>query len=221
MQTNKLKQPVLIYMYGAPGSGKTFVSRQISEMLGMAHISSERLRYELFQDPMHDKTEIGIINQLMAYMTEEFLKVGVSVMYDTSVSRKADRKILKELARKNKAKDMMIWMQVDQETAWGRNQKRDMRKSDDKYAEALTPELFEQYVRIMQNPQNEDCLVLSGKHLFNSHKQAILRRLTEMNLFNIESLQRKVAKPGMVNLVSRAKEQAGRVDYSRRNISIQ
>lgn len=221
MHSNKFNRPTLIYMYGAPGSGKTFVSRQISEFLGAAHISSERLRSELFQDPRHDKTEIQIINQMMEYMTEEFLKAGVSVVYDTSVSRAYDRKNLREVARRLKAKELLIWLQVDLDTCWQRLQNRDKRKADDKYASELTTEQFNQYVRIMQPPRNEDYLVLSGKHLFNSQKQAILRRLSDMNVLNMDSLQHKMPKPELVNLVSRAQAQAGRVDYSRRSISIQ
>lgn len=221
MHQISFKHPVLLYMYGVPGSGKSFVARQISEMFNTAHISSERLRYELFEDPRHDKNEIQIINQIMTYMTEELLRAGVSVVYDTSVSRLADRKILKEVARKNKAKDLMLWIQVDDETAFGRTQNRDRRKADDKYAPEMTRELFSMYAKIMQNPLNEDYLVLSGKHLFNSHKQALLKRLTDMGVLSISTLQNHVAKPELVNLVSKAQSQAGRVDYSRRNISIQ
>lgn len=221
MQLNKFNKPVLIFMYGAPGSGKTFVARQISEFLGTAHISGEKIRSELFGEPRHDKSEIQAINQIMTYMADEFLKAGVSVVYDTSVSRAHDRKNLRELARKNKAKDLLIWLQVDTDTCWQRQQNRDKRKADDKYADVLNQSQFDQYLRIMQPPRNEDFLVLSGKHLFNSQKQAILRRLSDMNVLNFEAMQHKMPKPELVNLVSRAQAQAGRVDYSRRSISIQ
>lgn len=221
MHINKFNKPVLIYFYGAPGSGKTFVSRQISELFGIAHISAEKIRHDLFGEARHDKSEIQAINQIMSYMADEFLKNGMSVIYDVSLSRAYDRKNLREMVRKNKAQDLLVWIQVDLDTCWQRLQKRDKRTHDDKYAGDLTNEQFEQYVRIMQPPNNEDYLVLSGKHLFNSQKQTIMRRLIDMNLINLDALQHKIPKPEMVNLVSRAQAQAGRVDYSRRSISIQ
>jgi hypothetical protein len=156
----------------------------------------------------------------MNFMTEQFLTAGVSVVYDMSVSRLADRRALRDMARRFKAKELMVWIQIDPDTAYGRSRERDRRKADDHYASALDQSTFENYMRAMQNPQNEDYLVISGKHLFNSQKTAIIRRLSDMGVITAESLEQKIAKPEMVNLVSRAQAQAGRVDYSRRNIII-
>jgi predicted kinase len=220
MNKNRLSHPTLIYMYGLPGSGKTFVARQLCDELGLAHISGERIRYELFENPKHDKTEYQIVTHLMDYMAEQFLNTGVSVVYDISVNRLADRRVLRDLAKRFKAKEVMLWLQIDPDTAWTRTQSRDHRKIDDKYAPILNQEHFEKYMRSMQNPQNEHYLVLSGKHLFNSQKSAIIRRLVEMGSINQESLNQVIAKPELVNLVNKAQNQAGRVDYSRRNVII-
>ena len=220
MQKNKLNSPVIIGYYGMPTSGKTLLSNNISDLLGMAHVSSERLRFELFEEPRYDKTEQQIIMQLMNYMTEQFIKNGVSVVYDISLSRNVDRKHLKDLARKLNAHLLFIWLQIDVDSAWARSKARDKRKPEDKYAAKLTQDQFKQAIKIMQNPSNEECLVISGKHLFVSHKQAILRRLADKNLLNLDSLQPKIAKPELTNLVSRAQAQAGRVDMSRRDIRI-
>ena len=76
MQKPKLITPILIYMYGLPGSGKSYVSRQLAELFGMAHVSSDRLRFELFENPKHDKTENMVVAHLMDYMAEEFIKAG-------------------------------------------------------------------------------------------------------------------------------------------------
>ncbi len=220
MHKSRISHPVVVYLYGLPGSGKSFVSRQLSETLGMAHVSSDRIRYELFDEPRHDKTEHQLVANLMNFMTEQFLTAGVSVVYDMSVSRLADRRALRDMARRFKAKELMVWIQIDPDTAFNRSHERDRRKIDDHYASALDQSTFESYMRAMQNPQNEDYLVISGKHLFNSQKTAIIRRLSDMGVITAESLEQKIAKPEMVNLVSRAQAQAGRVDYSRRNIII-
>lgn len=220
MNKNRLLQPTIIYFLGMPGVGKSYVARQISELLGAAHVSSDRLRYELFAEPRFDKGEHMVVTRLMDYMTEEFLGIGRSVIYDISVSRLQDRRELRELARKNGARELLIWMQTDMESAWERAHNVDRRKVDDKYRSPLDRAIFEQYVRLIQIPQHEQYLVLSGKQMFDAHKSAILRRLKEMNLLDVESLNPQVAKPGLVNLVSQAQAQAGRVDPNRRNITL-
>ncbi len=220
MHKIRLQQPVLFYAYGLPGSGKTFVSRQLCETIEAAHICADRLRHELFSQPRYDKNEQRILTSLMNYMAEEFLRAGVSVVYDSSVNRLADRRALRDMARKHHAKDLFIWIQIDPETAWGRQKNRDRRKADDRYSNPLSPQQFESWMHSMQNPQNEDFLVISGKHLFNSQQSAILRRLQDIGVLANENIASKVAKPGLVNLVSRAQAQAGRVDLSRRNIVI-
>lgn len=220
MHKTRISQPVVIYLYGLPGSGKSFVSRQLSETLGAAHLSSDRIRFELFENPRHDKTEHQVITNMMNFMTEQFLNAGVSVIYDMSVSRIAERRALREMVRRYQAKELMVWIQIDPDTAYSRSRARDVRKPDDKYASPLDQRIFENYMRLMQNPHNENYLVISGKHLFSSQKTAILRRLSEIGVINVDSMQQKIAKPEMINLVSRAQSQAGRVDYSRRNIII-
>lgn len=206
-------------MFGLPGSGKTYVARHLSETYNMAHVSADKLRFELFDKPRHDKAEIQLLNGLMNYMTEEFLKAGVSVVYDVSVSRETDRRILREIAKKQKVKDLMLWPQVDAETAKYRSLNRDKRKTDDKYSEPIDAVTFEKYKGYMQSPYNENYLVLSGKHLFNTHKGVIEKRLLDLGVLKQQDAQH-VAKPQMVNLVSQAQAQAGRVDHNRRNLTI-
>jgi predicted kinase len=220
MNKHKLTKPVMVYLYGLPGSGKTYISRQLCEFFNMAHISSDRLRYELFEEPKHDKAENMIVSHLMDYISEEFLSCGLSVVYDMSVSRTADRRSIREMAARLKAKELLVWVQVDIDTAWTRTQSRDKRKADDKYSTPLTQEMFESYMKNMQNPSSENYLVLSGKHLFNSHKNAFLRRFDEMGILNLAPNNQVLPKPGLVNLISQAQNQAARADFSRRNLTI-
>jgi predicted kinase len=220
MSKIRLKKPTIIYFYGIPGSGKSLLSHKISETFDMAVISAERLRFELFEEPRHDKTEMQIINQLMNYMAEEFLHNGMSVILDVSSNRISERKEVKELARRLHAQELMIWIQVDPETAWSRTRNRDRRKAEDKYASNLTKEQYSNYLKIMQNPVNEPCLVLSGKHQFNTHKNIIMKKMLDLGMVSLDDVEKKIARPELINLVSRAQAQAGRVDLSRRNVSI-
>lgn len=213
-----LSKPILICLYGYPGSGKSYVARNLAADIQAANVNADRIRNELFQTPRYDAQENAIVTHLMDYMSEEFLSAGVSCIYDANALRAAQRRRLRELAHKLKAEYLLIWLQIDIDTAYDRTQVRDRRTMDDKYAEPQDKNTFDRQVAGMQNPQGEDYLVISGKHNFATQKNMIINRLYQSNLINADSVQRGVAKPDLVNLVPNP--HGGRVDFSRRNITI-
>ena len=213
-----LSKPVLVYFYGFPGSGKSFVARNLAEHIQMAYISADRLRSELFAKPRYDAQENAIVSHLMNYMAGEFLDAGLSVVYDANVTRAGQRRRLKELATKHHAMHLLIWLQVDTETAFGRTQRRDRRTIDDKFAAPQDHESFTSQTSSMQNPKDEPNLVISGKHAFVTQKSAIVNRFYQMGLIASDTVQSNIAKPGLVNLVPTRPLVPG--DPARRNISV-
>lgn len=208
-------KPLLIMLYGYPGSGKSYVARQLAEQIQSAHVQGERIRNELFEQPRYDKQENAVVTQLMDYMSQEFLSAGISVIYDTNALRSAQRHSLRELARKTRAQPLVVWLQIDVESAFSRTQRRDRRKADDRYAYNADRTTFESILSYMQNPANtEDYVVISGKHVFSTQLSAILRKLNDMNLLRLDDLTTGVVKPELVNLIPNPG--AGRVDLNRR-----
>lgn len=213
-------QPLFILLYGFPGAGKTYFSRQLSERLQTAHLQGDRIRNELFDKPRYDKQENEVITQLMNYMSEEFLNAGLSVIYDVNAMRSSQRQALREVARRTRAIPILTWFQMDPESAYVRSTRRDRRRADDKYAATFDRKTFEQLIAHMQNPANsEDYVVLSGKHTFGTQYNAFMRRLRDSGLINANN-GTPIVKPGLVNLVPRQGLQRGRVDMTRRNINI-
>jgi predicted kinase len=213
-----LNKPVLVCLYGYPGSGKSYVARSLAHEIQAANVNADRIRSELFQEPRYDAQENAIVTHLMDYMSEEFLAAGVTCIYDTNALRLSQRRKLRELARKHQAEYILIWIQIDLDTAFDRTQDRDRRTSDDKYAEPQTKSTFDRQVTGMQNPQAEDYLVISGKHNFSTQKNVIVNRFYQLGLIGSEAVQHSIAKPDLVNLIPNP--HAGRVDFSRRNITI-
>lgn len=214
-----LTKPTLFLLYGFPGAGKTYFARQLCESLHAVHVQGDRIRSELFEKPRYDKQENDVVNHLMEYMAEEFLGAGVSVVYDANAMRLGQRRLLRDLARKAKAQPILIWIQIDPESAFLRVSKRDRRKTDDRYATPFDRTAFDRFAGSMQNPQNEeDYIVISGKHTFNTQRVAVMKRLYEESLADSRAATTRVVKPGLVNLVP--SPLAGRVDISRRNIVI-
>jgi len=211
-------KPLLILLYGYPGAGKTYFARQLVEQLQAAHVHGDRIRSELFDEPRYDREENEVIAHLMDYMTGEFLNAGMSVVYDTNAMRLTQRRALRDLARKSGAQPLLIWQQIDLESAYIRASKRDRRKADDKHSPAIDRATFDRIASGMQNPQNEEYIVISGKHVFGTQISALVKRLQELGLVTLNDTSAKLVKPGLVNLIP--KPIAGRVDMSRRNIVI-
>ena len=220
MSKLELSRPTLVLLYGFPGSGKTFLARQLSEDLLAANVQSDRIRYELFEQPAYNKREDEIVNHLAEYMVEEFLSVGTSVVLDTNGLTTAQRRKLRNLAQKCKAQTLIVWVQIDLESAFMRAIKRDHRKTDDKYARKFDRTTFESSVSHMQKPAvNEDYVVISGKHNYQTQRSAVVKKFYDLSLILAKTATDKLIKPGLVNLVPNS-SQRGRVDSARRNIFI-
>lgn len=206
-------------LYGFPGSGKTYFARQFAENIGAVHLQSDRVRFELFEKPRYDKQENDIVSHLMQYMSEEFLKAGMSVIYDGDVTKSVIRRDVREVAFEAKAFPLLVWPQIDIESAFSRVVKRDRRKTDDKYSNTLDRTSYEQEISKMQNPSSsEDYVVISGKHNYQTQQNAVIKKLYDAGLLMADNAHAGIVKPGLVNLVPNAL--GGRVDSSRRNISI-
>lgn len=219
MSKLSLTRPTLILLYGYPGSGKTYLARQLCEDIQAAHLQSDRIRFELFEQPRYDRQENQIVDHLLQYMTEEFLRAGVSVVYDINALRSSQRRELRELARKHRADCMLVWLQIDVDSAFVRVSKRDRRKTDDKYTPAIDKQTFEQIAAHMQNPTpTEDYMVISGKHTYHTQRSAVVKKLYDLGLLSTDGAAANVVKPGLVNLIPTPI--AGRVDNTRRNIVI-
>jgi predicted kinase len=219
MNKQLLTKPVLIIMYGFPGSGKTFFSRQFSEEINAANINDDQLRFEFFENPNYSQDEDDVVDHLSLFMVSQFLQAGVSVVYDANSARQSQRRILKDIANRAKAETLIAWFQIDIESAFLRVVKRDRRKVDDKYNRQLDRTTFESLISRMQNPGvHEDYVVISGKHNYVTHKNALMKKLYDRGLVNIETAANKVVKPELSNRIPNLL--GGRVDAARRNISI-
>jgi len=208
-------KPVLILLYGFPGAGKTQFALQLCEQMVATHVHDDRIREDLFETPTYSKDESHIVSSLMAYMAGEFLRAGVSVVFDTNAMRLSQRKALRALAKDAGAEVVLLWFQIDSEGAYARASHRDRRRVGDRHARRLNRNEFDEIIRAMQNPEgNEGYQVISGKHTFGSQKTALVRHLLDRRLILPNQNTAHIAKPALVNMVPHPSE------GSRRNINV-
>lgn len=196
------EKPILLLLYGFPGSGKTYFSRQFCEDVQAAHLEEDRLRLDLFEQPSYSKQENYAVNRIMDFMTNEFLNMGISVVLDTNAIRLGQRRALREMARSHKVDTLIVWFQVDADTAFIRNSKRDRRRLDDRYSIGYSVEQFREVAAHMQQPEpTEDFIVVSGKHSYNSQRSNVLKRLIDLKVLKHSDATPKMVRPDLVNLI--------------------
>lgn len=203
-------KPLLVILYGFPGSGKTTFARQLCDEYGFVHLQSDKITQEIFDGAP------GNSGKVMKYLASELLKSGICVVYDSAdCATTKERKKIIDLARENKAQSLIVWLQIDPESSFTRTQARDRRKTSDKYAIQYSEDAFRHTINSQQNPtSSEDYVVISGKHVYKSQRNAILKKLYDLNLVKPEQVSDKMAKPQLIILVPH------RTDFNRRNISI-
>jgi predicted kinase len=195
-------KPVLILLYGFPGAGKTFFARQFANAVQAAHLEQDKIRAELFEKPKYSKQENYVVDHIMEYMTEEFLASNISVVFDLNALRSAQRKALRAMAASKGADTLVVWLQIDPDTAYGRSSKRDRRKSDDRYAYGYTVAQFKELATKMQAPkEKETFVVVSGKHTIESQLSSVMKKLTELKIIQHTAASSRMIRPALINLI--------------------
>lgn len=194
-----INKPVIIQLYGYPGAGKTSFASEMAKTSNLVHLHNEKISQEFFGRPYSENS--SSTDKIMILLAEEFIKAGLGVIFDVDSSRATDRRKIRDFANKNKAKNLLVWFQMDPESAYLRKSNLDRRKTENKYETSISQNDFTNKIKSMQNPNNEEYVVVSGKHTFRTQKAAIVKRLFDMGLIDQHQTRINLVKPELVNLV--------------------
>lgn len=209
-----LRKQVLILTFGYPGSGKSHFSTKFAEKHGFIHISGDRFRYELFDDPQYSDGENQVIERLMDYMLEQAMKTKTSIIYDYyNGVRKKRLEMIRE-AKKRGIETLIVWTQTDINTAFSRVASRDRRRPGDKFSFDMNQNQFDYVVRGITPPTYEEYAVISGKYDYPTQESTILKRLEKMKI--IEPLEKEPSRFQRSQPVAKAKKRSigGRRQFS-------
>ncbi|MCY3804645.1 MAG: AAA family ATPase [Candidatus Saccharibacteria bacterium] len=202
--SNQLKYPTLFIIIGWPSSGKTYLSRQLAKDFQINKVHAEQIRATIFHSRYSTNAEENLMAQKIGFLLiEELMRLKLSVICDIDVQASNQRFKLQKLAQAYDFKTVVIYQQVDKQTAWLRCQNRNIHHPDDRYALKLSQKSFNTLCSHFQPPKpQESVIVVSGNHDYKTQKQTILRRLIELQyLVNPKEIIRDIPKPGLVNLI--------------------
>ncbi len=184
-----LKKQTLILTFGYPGAGKTHFASQFAAKHGLIHISGDRFRYELFDDPQFSDGENQVVDRLMDYMLGQAMKTKTSIIYDANNGVRRKRLELINAAKKRGIQTVMVWLQTDLNTAFTRASTRDKRRPGDKYSFNINQDVFDYVLGKITAPSyGEDYVVVSGKYDFPAQDLTVLKKLEKLKI--IEPLEK-------------------------------
>jgi predicted kinase len=160
MKSLQLDKPHAIVMVGIPGSGKSFFADKFSAMFNAPCI--EQLALE------HLAADSNAAKELANLFLDELVKTGRSIILETDTSTRQARTELNAKLKKAGYTPLLVWVQIDTETAANRSTKMGM--SADEHAKRVK--------KFAPPLPNEQALVISGKHTYATQARVVLKKLS-------------------------------------------
>lgn len=177
MKSLSLSRPLIVFVIGLPGAGKSFFARQFAETFNAPIVSYDYLRYQMFPDPAFSNEEDELIAQIAGHEFTELLKTQRSIIVDGGNNDYIDRQDLTKLAKKKGYGMLIVWVQTDERSARLRATKRSARRDGDKLNMSMTDHAFDTAKASFMAPgKGEDFVVISGKHTYATQAKVVLRR---------------------------------------------
>lgn len=110
-----VKRPVFIVLSGLPGTGKTYFAQKLVKKLPLAVLESDALRKVLFPQPSYTGRESARLFKACYYIIDKLLEAGISLILDATNLSERYRQKLYKIARRNKAKFILIQIEAPPE----------------------------------------------------------------------------------------------------------
>ena len=111
--------PALVVIGGLPASGKSHFARALAARTGAAHVTSDAVRMALTDGrPNYSGGESALTHGTARALVERLLFEGCHVISDATNMRRRDRAA--SLSPRGAARRLLVWCEVDEDTATAR-----------------------------------------------------------------------------------------------------
>lgn len=156
----------LYLMLGYPGAGKTTVAEHIHHLTGAVHLSSDKIRLELFPKPTFSEEEHAALYAEIDRRTHDLLAVGEDVIYDANLNRYVHRKEKYDICQQTGATPQLIWVKTATELAKERATVLGVNDPDRRPFGNLDGAVFDRLASEIEPPtQGEKPIVIDGQNV--------------------------------------------------------
>ena len=109
------ESPFLVVLSGLPGTGKSHFARQLGGLVPLLVLESDRLRKVLVPRPKYTPGESRQLFSACHLLLEEYLNLGLGVLFDATNLTQAFRQPLYQIAERTSASVVMIRLTASRE----------------------------------------------------------------------------------------------------------
>jgi len=117
-------KPVLIMLSGLPGTGKTFLCRQLTQRLPYIVLESDAIRKKLFPRPAYSTAENTSVFHAIDQLIQELLQKGVSIIFDATNLKENHREGIRRISESAKARLIIVNVTAPPEVVYKRMKSR-------------------------------------------------------------------------------------------------
>lgn len=186
----------LILVVGLPGSGKTLLSRRISQFFNLFSIGTDNIRYAYFRKPTFSLLETERIYTLLFGAAEDAVKKGKSLIVEATFYKKKWRKRIYELANKHGYATILLEVICDKNVILRRIAKRkksSLRGKNGVDSKEVVLRLFKDFEQIQTN---EISSCVDGYIKYNSGQQSVVEHSKFTKCISIDSKIIKLIEEG-------------------------
>ena len=130
------KQPALVILVGLPGTGKSFLARQIARLVPIKVVETDDIRHRIAHPPTYSRIESARVYQTAHRLIASYLHKGRNVIFDATNLYERGRETLYQIAEKNGARLLIVHTTAPEDVIQTRLQRRKMENEPQDKSEA-------------------------------------------------------------------------------------
>jgi len=168
-----MHKPKLYIFIGAPGAGKTQISKMIAELTGAEHLWADVERHRIFGQPTHSLEESEELYKRLNDNADLLLSQGKNVIFDTNFNYYADRQLMRDIAAKHDAETVVIWVTTPEAIARSRAVYPPTMRNG--YMQGMSDQEFDAIVHKLEPPtEDEKVIKIDGTKIDETQIKSLL-----------------------------------------------